>query len=181
MKHLLAIAIFLCCFLSLKAQNIYQNDSLNVTFDAANTSSPEEIKAVNKKATVYFDSVSGEIACIMNITDFVFKNALMQEHFNENYMDSDQYPTATFSGTIKDFDLNDIREKKSFIVDGEFEIHGVKRQKKIRIELQKTNQHIELMSHFKILLEDFKVKIPKLLFYKFAKDIEISIDGHLKK
>ena len=56
---------------------------------------------------------------------FRFKVALMEEHFNENYMESDQYPKAIFKGKIEAFDLNNLSANpKDFIIKGKLELHG---------------------------------------------------------
>src|SRR6187549_3993369 len=71
-----------------------------VTFEAS-VPAFEEVKAKNETATCVLNPTTGEIASLALMKGFRFKIALMEEHFNENYIESDKYPKATFKGKIE--------------------------------------------------------------------------------
>lgn len=146
-----------------------------VSIDA---SSPlEDIEAVNKKATAILDPDSGEIAVVLLIKDFEFRRKLMQEHFNENYMHSDTYPKALFSGEIADFAPTLLRpQKKSFNLSGEITIHGVTRNFAAPITLWQNGTAIQGALDFVIRSEDHNIKVPRVVFKKVAQEVNVSAE-----
>src|SRR6476620_10100997 len=85
----------------------------------------EEVKAKNESATVVLNTATGEIASLALVKGFRFKVALMEEHFNENYMESDSYPKATFKGKIQDFDASKLTSTaQTYTIKGKMEMHG---------------------------------------------------------
>ena len=107
--------------MSVTAQNKYLTKTGTISFEAS-VPSFEEVAAKNNSVTAIINTENGEIAALALVKGFRFKNALMEEHFNENYAESDQFPKATFKGTLKDFDLDAI--KASYTIDGELTFHG---------------------------------------------------------
>ena len=83
----------------------------------------EPIKAKQNSVTSVFNADTGEIAVLALVKGFRFKNALMEEHFNENYVESDTYPKTTFKGKILDFSINSNQTK--YIMKGTINFHGV--------------------------------------------------------
>ncbi|WP_227431583.1 YceI family protein, partial [Polaribacter reichenbachii] len=104
---------------------------------------------------------------------FLFKKALMQEHFNENYVESDKYPKATFKGEILDFNsVNNVLSTKQ--VKGVLTIHGVSKEINIDANFIKQNNTILVSGDFMINLEDFKIKIPAIVAKNIAKKIKVT-------
>lgn len=102
MKKLFLIALLFIGFQS-KAQ-LFITTTGEVSFFSKTPM--EDIEAVNKNVSSIINTSTNEVAVQMRITNFVFPNKLMQEHFNENYLESEKFPSATFKGKIKeDVDL----------------------------------------------------------------------------
>ncbi len=135
------------------------------------------VKAVNQKASAIVDLQSGAIASLVLVKEFVFKNALMQEHFNENYMDSDRYPKITFEGSITSFDVNTLSESPiEFIVKGEIYLHGIRKEIAVPLQVSKRQSKVSITSEFSLKPEDFDIKIPKIVRYKIAKEVIITLE-----
>lgn len=150
-----------------------------VIFEAS-ASSFEEIKAKNENVICAINTKTGEVASVVLIKLFKFKVALMQEHFNENYLESDKYPKSTLLGKIENFNINKITtEGETFILTGVLQIHGVSKNVSIPIKIKKTtNGGINLVSKFNIKLDDFKIEVPSIIGYKLAKSVvtEVNFD-----
>ncbi|WP_010181199.1 YceI family protein [Aquimarina agarilytica] len=159
------------------AQETYKTTLGSIKFDAAKTAL-EPIHAINKKLKVILRPNDGALVALLEIRDFSFPNTLMQEHFNENYMESDQYPTASFKAKIDNLEVF-FNKSSAFDVLGEFRIHGVKKELLIPVKLIKKATSFNLKSSFKLFLQDFNIKIPSLMFYKIAEEVEVVIDAEL--
>lgn len=181
MKKNILYFLFLCfgIFPTFAQNNIYKTNVAKVNFDAAK-SSLEPITAKNKKAKIILNSNTGEIASLMYMTDFDFPNKLMQEHFNENYMESDTYPKATFSGKINNFSTIDFSKEQIINTTGSFKIHGKTQQKTISLTVLKQNNIYKIKGKLTLQLKDFNIKIPSIMFYKIAEEVEVNILAELK-
>lgn len=151
-----------------------------VVFEASMPSF-EEIKAKNENASCVVNTTTGEIASLVLIKGFRFKIALMEEHFNENYIESDKYPKATFKGKILNFDWQKVDKNfKEYTMRGVFELHGKTKEMNIIAKIRKNNGTLELVSDFKILISDFDIEIPSVVTKKIAKTASVSLDYTLK-
>lgn len=134
----------------------------------------ETIEALNQKVGALINLESGNLAVQMKITDFNFPNKLMQEHFNENYMESEKYPMANFKGKI----TPKIDPAQSGTVTlkalGTMTIHGVSRPASIEGKATLGKNTVELEFRFMVKPEQYKVEIPSLVITKIAEDIEVS-------
>jgi polyisoprenoid-binding protein YceI len=139
----------------------------------------ENITADNEYVTSLIDLNTGDMGIAMFMKAFKFKKALMEEHFNENYIESERYPKASFKGKILNFEnISDI--KKEFIVKGQLTIHGVSNDVEIKANFKKLKNTIEVDGNFSIALEDYKIKIPKVVFMNIAENIKITFNlNHL--
>ena len=136
----------------------------------------EEVKAINEKTTCILITKTGQIACWINIKDFKFKRDLMQEHFNNNYMESNRFPKAVFKGKIEKFDLKNLNSESSqYLITGKITIRG--RTKKIVINgtLKKVDKGIELYSTFPLNTDDFNIEIPFIVRSKISKNVNTQI------
>ena len=121
------------------------------------------------------DTSTGSIAFSVAIRSFEFDKKLMQEHFNEKYMESEKFPSATFSGKLQDFDPN-TDARQSVIAEGKLTIHGVTRDVKITATLIRPNDTtLQASASFKVKLEDYKIKIPQILWQNIAEEVEITV------
>ena len=172
--------IFLLILVPLIARDIYFTRSGKVSFFS---STPiEDIKANNDQTTCVLDLETGDVSFRIPILGFNFPNGLMQEHFNENYMESDIYPNASFKGRIKNWGKIDLTEASQEVtIDGTMEIHGVSKEisEKGRISLSKGN--VIGYSNFQIMVADYDIEIPRLVRENIAKIINVDIELVLKK
>ncbi len=134
--------------------------------------SVEHIKAQNNQVLSIIDLSSGDIAVSMLMNAFVFEKALMREHFNESYIESDIYPKATFEGKILDLDPNfDVPQIR--MVKGTFAMHGATKDLEIKVKVERENSAVVLSGTFQVLVEDYNINIPPLLAGNIAKTISI--------
>ena len=143
----------------------------------------EKIEAHNSKATSVFDTVSGRIEFAVLIKGFQFEKALMQEHFNENYMESDQFPKATFKGNITDLKAVDFTKDGEYevTVSGDLEIHGVTKQIEAPGKIIINNGQISGKSSFEVEVADYNIEIPSIVRENIAKVIVVKIEVDYEK
>lgn len=135
----------------------------------------DDIDAINKKAISLMNAGNNEIVVRVPINQFEFPNKLMQQHFNENYLESEKYTHATFIGRINetlDFSKNAVYDVSA---TGVLNIHGVDQKRTLIGKLLITPAGLELQTKFDVQLADHKIRIPKLVFNKIAEKIEVSI------
>ena len=120
----------------------------------------EDIEALNSRVAAIFDLNSGQLAFSMLMKDFQFKNSLMQEHFNENYAESEKYPRARFTGTLLTRpDEAQLRSgPRPVYVDGVLTIHNVKRKVRVPGTLQLRGNELVVTSKFSVAPADYKIK-----------------------
>jgi len=140
----------------------------------------EDIEAYNVDGKSAFDMANGEIVFSVPINSFEFEKSLMQEHFKENYLESDKYPNATFRGTISNYKTNTIEMQKAKAT-GVMTIHGVDQDILVEGELLLNNSEVEIHAKFPIKLEEYKIKIPKVVFYNIAEIVEVTIRFNYEK
>lgn len=183
-KNKITILVICCTFFSiniLSAQDKYIDKKGQLVFEASEKAF-EEVKAINKSTTVILDANTGNIASVALVKEFRFKNALMEEHFNENYVDSDRHPKSKFSGTIKDFTDDELSENKlEFKLEGSLEFHGEKKEISTLVYVTKNNGVILLNGSFMVTPQDFAIKIPKIVRNKIARQVNVSFEFQLKK
>lgn len=147
----------------------------------ASVPSFEEVKAQNKTVTVILNSETGEIAALALMKGFRFKIALMEDHFNENYIESNKYPKATFKGKVFGFNMSILSEaSREFSIKGILELHGKSKEITIPAKIKKTSDGVELISDFTVNSDDFDIQIPKMVSNKVSKKVNISLDCLLK-
>jgi hypothetical protein len=135
----------------------------------------EDISAQNKKTSSIFNSTTTDIVFSVPITEFQFEKSLMQEHFNEKYMESDKFPKAVFQGKIVGFDPA-ASTKQDVKALGKMTIHGVTKDIEIPGIAEKNGDRIVLKSKFIVKLEDYKITIPQLLWQNIAEQVEVTVD-----
>lgn len=164
------------------AQEKFITKTGSVNFEAS-VPSFEEVKAKNHSVTAILNAENGEFAALVLVKAFRFKNALMEEHFNENYAESSKYPKATFKGQIENFKFNDLNtSKKAYKINGELTFHGVtKTISKCEINMSINDNTIEFSGNFTVLASDFDIKIPSVVKNKISEDIHIDFRFDLIK
>ena len=134
----------------------------------------EEIKAQNEAVSCQLNIHNGKINSLALIKEFRFKLDLMTEHFNKNYIESNQYPKAQFRGKIIGFNWNSIGDQnKEFKLIGNLELHGITKKIEAVAQLKKIDNQLEMITNFDINAMDFNIIIPKIISNKIAKTISI--------
>lgn len=138
----------------------------------------ENIDAVNNQVVSVITPSTGSIAFSVLITGFQFKKALMQEHFNENYLESSKYPKASFKGTITDLSKVDFKKDGSYNVPvtGDLSIHNVTNKVTVPGIIVIKGGKVSANTNFKVKLDDYKISVPKLVENNISKTIEIKVD-----
>lgn len=179
MKTIILIAMLSLTQICL-AQEKMISKSGTITFEAS-VPSFEEVKATNNSVTFVLNPMTGEIASLALIKGFRFKVALMEEHFNENYIESDQYPKAIFKGKIDGFDVNELNANpKNFIIKGTLTLHGKSKDINVSARISKSAAGINLVSDFSVNAGDFNIAIPSIVKNKVSNKINIRIAAVLK-
>lgn len=133
----------------------------------------EEVKAVTKTASGVLNTSNGEVAFLVLIKSFKFKVPLMEEHFNENYMESDKYPKATFKGTIRDFNMAKLTSSPvAYDAEGTLEIHGVVKKVKQKIMLSKDGDKVKAAFTISLKPQDYNIAIPSLVKSKISENVK---------
>ena len=171
-------------FISINAigQSKYLTKTGSLDFEAS-VPSFEEVAAKNESVTAILNTANGEFAALALVKAFRFKNALMEEHFNENYAESDEYPTATFKGKIENFDFDTLSETNSYFhIDGSLTFHGVtKSLKGTPLTIKMVDDKIILSGKFKVMVSDFDIEIPKIVANKLSNEVDIDFRFELVK
>jgi hypothetical protein len=151
-----------------------------ITFEAS-VPSFEEVRAVNKSVTFVLNTKTGEIASLALMKGFRFKIALMEEHFNENYMETDDYPKAIFKGKIEGFDANSLTTNfNDYPIKGNLELHGKSNPVAFTAKIRKIPNGIQIVSSFSVNASDFNITIPSLVKSKIANTVTIQSTTFLK-
>jgi len=181
MKNKLLIPFLLIFFWSSAfSQDKYFTRTGTISFFSE--SPMENIEAINHQVSSILDTQNGEIAVSAQMKGFEFEKALMQEHFNENYIESDKFPTATFKGTVIQFDITSLKENEpqEFDVEGELTIHGVTRPIKSKVRIVTEGNLIKGTSVFNIAVKDYDIKIPKAVINNIAEEVKTTIKLNLE-
>jgi len=150
----------------------YKSQSGSITFFSSATI--EDITATTVKSGSVIDLSKRQIVFSVPINTFEFDKSLMKEHFNEKYMESEKFPKAVYSGTFSGFDPS-IKGKQNASSNGSLTIHGVKKQVKLSGTLEMNDDTMWLESTFIVKLEDYEVKIPKVLWQNIAEQVEVTV------
>jgi hypothetical protein len=175
MKHLVVIAFVLVAQLAIGQK--YFSKTGKVTFHSK--APTEVIEATNSSASTVIDVASGAMEWAVLIQGFKFDKALMQEHFNENYMESGTYPKAKFKGKIDNLAAVNFTKDGQYNVDvsGQLEIHGVTKPVTTKGTITVKGGQISANSKFKVLLADYGIEIPKVVAENISKEVEIDVQA----
>jgi hypothetical protein len=178
MKKLKVIAfatLMLCAFKS-QAQEKWITRNGKINFFSKTTA--ENIDANNNEVFSILDLQKNELAFQVLNTGFKFEKALMQEHFNENYIESSKYPKASFKGIITDPSNVDFNKDGSYnvIVAGDLSMHGVTNKISIPATIRVANKKISGESKFDIKLADYKISIPSVVSKQISETVSITVN-----
>ena len=172
------IIIYLLFSTHVLAQQFYTNKGKISFFSEAPL---EDISAVNENVSAIIDSQTGGFAFRVKIVDFTFPNSLMQEHFNESYLESEKYPLSTFTGVIDNFSDLDLSNEQNLVVNGSLSMHGISKVAQMKANAKMINDELHISSNFDVALKDYDIDIPKIMIYKIAETIAVTVEIKLSK
>ncbi|CAN5333877.1 hypothetical protein BH23BAC2_BH23BAC2_24600 [soil metagenome] len=174
------LSILLCILMAniCISQELYHTTSAELEFYSE--APIEDIQAKSNKGISVINLETGSIAFQVKINTFQFKKALMQEHFNENYMESEKFPRASFKGEMRNLDISNNKEQE-IVLKGTLTIHGVTREVEIPAKFQRKNNQIKLNTTFNVACKDHDIKIPKLLWKNIAETIQVKLKANYQK
>lgn len=181
MKNLLVMAMAGFITTASFGQKFYTKTG-KINFDATTPSSPERIEGVNRTATCVIDTKTGAIQFAVLMKGFEFERALMEEHFNENYVETSKFPKAEFKGKIKDNEgVNYLKDGTYPVkVKGDLTMHGETKEVETEGKLIIQGGKISATADFNVKLSDFKIDIPGLVADKVAKTAKIGVSCSLE-
>lgn len=179
MKKILILAIVLLIGNLASSQKLITRSG-EIRFEASMPAF-EEVAAKNISASCILDAGSGDFVALALIKGFKFKVSLMEEHFNENYIESSLFPKSTFKGKILDFDLSKLSSTKmAYDLEGDLTIHGVTKKIKAKAFLAMNAGKVSVTSNFLVKSIDYAIKIPNLVKSKVADEVKIAFNFTLE-
>lgn len=151
---------------------VYVGEKTKITFFSE--TKMENIDATNTVAKPVFSVGNGVFVAQVQHSAFVFKSAFMQEHYNENYMESEKFPFATFKGKIKetiDYTKDGVN---NVTMEGTLDMHGVSLPRTITGTITVKGGSITMDSKFDVKVADHKIKVPSLYVEKIAENIQVT-------
>lgn len=179
-KNLIALVGFVLFATVINAQDRYFTKTGKIEFYSK--ASLEDIEAKNKTVTAVLDAKSGAIQFSVQMKGFEFAKALMQQHFNENYVESDKFPKAEFKGAIANNAAVNYTKDGSYnvTVKGKLTIHGITKDVEAPGTIKVDGGKIDAASTFNIQLSDYKISIPSVVKDKISNNIRITVDTKLE-
>lgn len=140
----------------------------------------ENIEAVSNQASSVLDVAKTEVAFQVLLNSFTFEKALMQEHFNENYVESEKYPKCVYRGKI----VGEVNYAKpgtyKVTLKGKMNLHGVEKELEVPATIIVEKDAIKLSSEFKMVPEDYNIAIPGAVRDKIAKEMAVTVKAAYK-
>jgi len=137
----------------------------------------EDIKGDNNQVASVLDISTGDLVFQVLVKSFHFEKALMEEHFNENYMESDKFPKSTFRGKITNLSTVDFNRpgKYDVTVEGDLNMHDVTNKVSVKGTVEVVQGGVNASSKFNIVPEDYKINIPGVVRDNIAKNLEVTV------
>ena len=179
MKNILLISLTFFSLYSF-SQEKYLSRNGKIQFIA---STPlETIDPVNNYVSCILDTENGNLVFQMKMISFKFEKALMEEHFNEKYVESDKFPKSTFVGRIQNWvDFNWNGTEQNIVVKGNITIHGIEKEIIVKGVIETSTSTISLSSSFDIIISDFGIDIPRLVRDKISESVNVQVNVTLKQ
>ncbi len=175
----IVLLVLSLCFSFTQMEMKYATSNGNVSF--VSEAYLETIKAASQELRGILNLKNNEFAFVVRISSFDgFNSALQKEHFNENYIESKTYPSATFKGKVLDeviFNTDTLYVRAKGILW----LHGKEQEKLIKVRLIKKGEHIYAHSNFSIFLSDYNISIPRIVHEKISTVIKINVNADLVK
>ncbi|MFZ1679318.1 MAG: YceI family protein [Saprospiraceae bacterium] len=175
MKKYILSLLFFGGFTSLSLGQKYFSKTGHVHF--LSEAPIEKIEADNNNGFVIFDAATGRFEFSVLIKGFAFQKALMQEHFNENYMESDNYPKAVYKGSIVDWSAIHLMNDHIYQVnvEGQLTMHGVTKPFNCQASLTMKSGGVSANSSFDVVIADYDIQIPKVVKDNISKNVKVTV------
>jgi polyisoprenoid-binding protein YceI len=179
-KTLVSVIVAVLMFGSIAQAQKYLTKNGNISFFSS--MQLENIEAHNNQVNAAIDSKTGDFVIKVLIKSFEFEKALMQEHFNENYMESDKFPNATLSAKIKNISEIDFAKDGSYPaeVEGKLTIHGVTKEVAEKGTITVKAGKVNAASTFNVKIADYGIKIPNTVVNNISETLEIKVDLNME-
>lgn len=180
MKKIVFTLVFLAGLtISIQAQ-IFKGKADASSISFYSKSPLEDIDATSKKVTVVIKTTTNDIQFAVPMISFKFPKALMEEHFNENYVESTKFPTCIFKGKIiEQIDFSKDGENK-VTVKGTLDLHGVTKEIEVTGTITVKGQELIVASTFKIKIADYNIKVPSLYVQNIAEIVDVKVNATLE-
>lgn len=180
MRRIKSIILFFAVLAgSLNAQNIFFTKTAKVKLDATPDNPVEEIEAINNEASSFVNKETGDVVFAVLVKSFRFQKALMEEHFNENYMESNKFPKSDFKGKISDLSAVNFSKDGEYKaeVEGTLTMHGVSKTVKASVTFTVKGAKFSANTSFKIVLADYGIERPSVVKDKISETVTIAVDA----
>jgi hypothetical protein len=171
------IYLLFCCILpfAVKGQDILISKNASLSFFSSTV--VEDIEATSTTATSALDIKSRNIIFKVSNSSFQFKKKMMQEHFNENYMESEKYPYSEFKGKIND--AVDLSKDGNYTVNvaGTLNIHGVTKPYQTKANITVSQGTTTAKATFRVRIADHNIKIPSIVFQNIAEFVDVRVSA----
>ena len=171
------ITLFLITLAIAAKSQIYIGEKCTISFFSE--TKLENIDAVNTVTKPVFNAKNGTFAIKAAQTAFTFKSAFMQEHYNENYVESEKFPFATFTGKVNETIDYTKNGKYNVTIKGNLDMHGVTVPRDIAGTLEVKDGLLLMNSTFDVKVADHKIKVPSLYVEKIAEVIKVTYNAEL--
>lgn len=182
MKYYILTSFMFLSILTAGAQDKYFTKTGKIQFDATSKNSPENIIGKHRAVTAVLDTKTGNMQFSLLMKGFTFEKALMEEHFNENYIESEKFPKSEFKGVVQNNAEIDYSKDGSYTVKvkGTLSLHGVSKEVETTGKINIKDGKPALKATFSVALADYNISIPTLVADKLAKIASIDVDCSLE-
>ena len=176
----LTLVLTFALFTAIKAQGKYFTKTGKISFFSK--ASLEDIEAKNGAVTAVLDTRTGALQFAVLMKGFEFKKALMQEHFNENYVESSKYPKADFKGVVVNNSEVSYSKPGTYPtkIKGKLTMHGITKDVETTGLISVEPTQLKATSTFNVQLSDYGIKLPALVKDKVSNTIKIIVDTKLE-
>jgi polyisoprenoid-binding protein YceI len=147
-----------------------------IKFDATVPGAMDPVVGTSTTVSSIFDKATGDFVVQGLVKSFKFKSPLMEEHFNENYMESDKLPKTSFKGKVVGYD----GKTGTYDVEGDLTIHGVTNKVKTKVTISAAGGKLTIVGNFVVKLNDYKLEVPAMAKKTLAETAKISIKLELE-
>jgi polyisoprenoid-binding protein YceI len=147
-----------------------------IKFDATVPGAMDPVVGTSTTVSSIFDKATGDFVVQGLVKSFKFKSPLMEEHFNENYMESDKLPKTSFKGKVVGYD----GKTGTYDVEGDLTIHGVTNKVKTKVTISTAGGKLTIVGNFVVKLNDYKLEVPAMAKKTLAETAKISIKLELE-